>query len=113
MTARFDGRIGAFAYLLFILMYFPCVAATGAMWREVGPRWASLGVAWSTGLGYGAAVLFYQIATLNRHPLQSLLWILGILGVFAATVYAMHRAGSKPPSPPSARHRFALGAHPS
>ncbi|HPE61414.1 MAG TPA: Fe(2+) transporter permease subunit FeoB [Thiolinea sp.] len=111
MTAHFDGRIGAFAYLLFILMYFPCVAATGAMWREVGPRWASLGVVWSTGLGYGAAVLFYQLATLNRHPLQSLLWVVLILGVFGGVVYALHRAGSKPP--PSARGRFTLKVHPS
>jgi hypothetical protein len=24
MVSRFDGKIGAFAYLLFILLYFPC-----------------------------------------------------------------------------------------
>ncbi len=29
MNQHFDGKVGAFAYLLFILMYFPCVAATG------------------------------------------------------------------------------------
>jgi Fe2+ transport system protein B len=33
MVSRFDGKIGAFAYLLFILLYFPCVAAFGAMMR--------------------------------------------------------------------------------
>jgi ferrous iron transport protein B len=95
MQQRFDGKIGAFAYLLFILMYFPCVAATGAMYRETGARWAALGVAWSTGLGYGAAVVFYQLATLVQHPLQSLLWTGAILGAFALTVYAFYRAGRK------------------
>lgn len=95
MNRYFDGKIGAFAYLLFILMYFPCVAATGAMYREVGARWALLGITWSTGLGYGAATVFYQGATFNQHPLQSLLWVIGVLGTFAAAVYAFYRVGSK------------------
>ncbi len=93
MNQYFDGKIGAFAYLLFILMYFPCVAATGAMYREVGARWATLGVAWSTGLGYGAATLFYQLATIGQHPVQSLLWVVIILGCFTASIYAFYLAG--------------------
>ncbi len=95
MNQYFDGKIGAFAYLLFILMYFPCVAATGAMYREVGARWASLGVAWSTGLGYGAAILFYQLATFTRHPLESVLWAIIVVGSFMAAVYAFYLAGGK------------------
>lgn len=101
MNQYFDGKIGAFAYLLFILMYFPCVAATGAMYREVGTRWAALGVAWSTGLGYGAAVLFYQLATFSRHPTQSMIWTVLILGLFALAVYAFYLAGRKDKHPPS------------
>jgi ferrous iron transport protein B len=65
------------------------------MQREVGARWAMLGVAWSTGLGYGAAVLFYQLATFSRHPGTSLLWAGIILAVFAAAVYGFHIAGRK------------------
>ena len=95
MQQRFDGKIGAFAYLLFILMYFPCVASTGAMYREVGSRWAMLGVAWSTGLGYGAAVSFYQLATLTQHPLPSLLWIASIGCAFTAAIYAFYLTGRK------------------
>ena len=37
MASRFDGQIGAFAYLLAVLLYMPCVAATAAIWRETGP----------------------------------------------------------------------------
>ena len=89
MVSRFDGKIGAFAYLLFILLYFPCVAATGAMVREVGARWATLGVLWSTGLAYTAAVVFYQIATFTAHPIQSTLWVSGLLAllVFVVTLF--------------------------
>jgi Fe2+ transport system protein B len=35
MAERFDGQAGAFAYLLFVLLYFPCVATIGAIVREV------------------------------------------------------------------------------
>lgn len=95
MNQYFDGKIGAFAYLLFILMYFPCVASTGAMYREVGSGWALLGVAWSTGLGFGAATLFYQLATISHHPLQSLWWSALILLAFSLAVYGFYRAGQK------------------
>jgi len=45
MAARFDGKVGAFSYLLFVLLYFPCVAAMGAVYRETNwdgwPLWVS------------------------------------------------------------------------
>ncbi len=93
MKKRFDGKIGAFAYMLFILLYFPCVAATGAMYRETGKNWAILGVFWSTGLAYGSAVIFYQLATFNQHPLQSILWTISLLTSFALAVWLMFKTG--------------------
>jgi len=95
MHKRFDGKIGAFAYLLFILLYFPCVAATGAMLRETGAGWTILGVSWSTGLAYSTSVIFYQLATFARHPLQSSLWTMGLLAVLFATIYAFKIAGNR------------------
>ncbi len=95
MHKRFDGKIGAFAYLLFILLYFPCVAATGAMVRETGAGWATLGVLWSTGLAYATAVSFYQAATFSLHPLASIMWIVGMLSALAMTIYIFGRVGNK------------------
>ena len=95
MHKRFDGKIGAFAYLLFILLYFPCVAATGAMLRETGAGWTILGVSWSTGLAYATAVIFYQLATFSRHPLPSLLWTIGLLTLLFAAIYGFKLAGNK------------------
>ena len=89
MANRFDGQVGAFAYLLFILMYFPCVAATAAVYRETNGRWTWFVVAWTTGLGYLTATMFYQAATFARHPSTSGAWILGLLAFFAAVVAAM------------------------
>jgi ferrous iron transport protein B len=68
MASLFDGRIGAFAYLLAVLLYMPCVAAMGAIMRETGWRWGGFAAFWTTGLGYGAAVLAYQIGTFAEHP---------------------------------------------
>ena len=79
MASLFDGRIGAFAYLLMILLYMPCVAAVGAIWRETGWRWALFASGWTMGMAYGSAVLFYQIATFSRHPALSSWWIGGII----------------------------------
>ena len=48
--ARFDGQVGAFAYLLFVLLYFPCVATIGVIRRETGTAWAAFVAAWTTGV---------------------------------------------------------------
>ncbi len=96
MHKRFDGKIGAFAYLLFILLYFPCVAATGAMFRETGAKWTMLGVSWSTGLAYASAVIFYQMATIAKHPLQSVLWVAGLLFILSSTIYIFKQVGNRP-----------------
>ena len=79
MASRFDGQIGAFAYLLFILLYFPCVATIGAISREAGFGWAMFVGAWTTGVAYTVSTVFYQGATWAQHPLSSAAWILGLL----------------------------------
>ena len=94
MNKRFDGKIGAFAYLLFILLYFPCVAATGAIYRETGTGWAIMGVTWSTGLAYASAVIFYQAATFMAHPLQSTMLIGLLLLILAVTIYIFKLVGN-------------------
>lgn len=91
MASRFDGRAGAFAYLLFILLYMPCTSATATVYQESGPRWTLFVALWSTGLAYGVATLFYQAATLTRHPLSSLVWIGALLAGFGLVLYTMRR----------------------
>ncbi len=85
MTSRFDGQAGAFAYLLFILLYFPCVATIGAIVRETGGGWAAFVASWTTFVAYTTSTLFYQTATYSQHPTTSAAWILG-LGIALGTV---------------------------
>lgn len=93
MAERFDGSAGAFAYLLFILLYFPCTAATAAVYQESGTRWMLFVVAWTTGLGYGLATLWYQAANFEPAPMTATAWIAGTLMAFFIALAAMRRYG--------------------
>ena len=95
MYQCFDGQLGAMAYLLFVLLYFPCVSATAAMLRESSRRWTIFSVIWTTGLAYAVAVVFYQAATFMRHPAASTLWILSLVFIFIATLIYMRNFSGK------------------
>jgi ferrous iron transport protein B len=99
MASRFDGAAGAFAYLLFILMYFPCTAATAAVYQESGTRWMLFVVGWTTGLGYGLATIWYQAANWTRDPVVASAWIAGMSAAFLGCFLAMRHQGRKAQEP--------------
>ncbi len=102
MVERFDGQVGAFAYLLFVLLYFPCVATIGAIKRETGAPWATFVAAWTTGIAYLSATGFYQVATFSQHPLFSSLWLGGSALFSIIVVLGLRRWGEQEPAPPNA-----------
>jgi ferrous iron transport protein B len=71
---NFHGQIGAYAYLLFVLLYFPCIATTSTAYKESSLGWAAFMLIWSTGIAYLTATLFYQLATFNQHPGETVAW---------------------------------------
>ncbi|MBV52901.1 MAG: ferrous iron transporter B [Coxiellaceae bacterium] len=89
MHQHFDGAVGVLAYLLFVLLYFPCVSTMAAMRREVGMRWAVFSVVWSTGFAYVCAVLCYQLGTLYEHPTNSLRWLVFSLSLLALILFIL------------------------
>lgn len=97
MVARFGNSAAAFAYLLFILMYFPCTATTAAIYRETGLKWAVFVVSWTTGLAYLSAVIFYQLSQFIVHPVQSLIWVSSLLGMFSVVLIVLYMMGRKNP----------------
>jgi ferrous iron transport protein B len=54
--------ISAFAYLLFVLVYFPCLAVVGVAKQEMGGFYAAVMVCYCTFLAWAIATLFYQVA---------------------------------------------------
>lgn len=59
-----------FSYLLFILLYVPCLAATGLVFREVGRFYGVLFVVYLTALGWSVAAVYHALMVA-----QSLLWL--------------------------------------
>lgn len=95
MIKRFDGQAGAFAYLLFILLYAPCVATIGAIRREAGRSWAVFVTAWTTTIAYITASSYYQISTYAQHPTFSAFWLGGVVIVMATLIYGLRQWAHK------------------
>ncbi len=89
MAERFDGTAGAFAYLLFILLYAPCVAAIGAIYRETSAGWALFTTLWTTGLGYVMATLVYQSANFARDPATATAWMGLMVALLVITIVGL------------------------
>jgi ferrous iron transport protein B len=89
MYQRFAGTAGAFAYLLFVLLYFPCVSTMAAMRREVSTAWATFSMFWSTGLAYALAVIAFQLFTCAAHPFISAVWSSSMVLALAVAVVVM------------------------
>ena len=93
MQAAFAGKIGAFSYLLFILLYTPCAAAMGAIKNEVGTRWAVFAALWSFSLAYLAATASFQIALLASEPIHASMTLAIIVLVFLSIYVGLKRFG--------------------
>ena len=93
MVTLFGSRSAAFSYLLFVLLYFPCSAAIAAVYRETGPGWTLFAGAWTTGLAYLAASVFYQAVNFAARP-QYALTVIGVgLAALVLSVVLMYLAG--------------------
>ncbi len=95
MASLFVSPFAAFCYLVFILLYAPCVAVLGAVNKEAGWRWTLLVFSWSTGLAYIAATVTYQIGTFGTNPLFSTIWIGAMLLVLLIFISSLKRLSSK------------------
>jgi len=51
----------AFAFMVFSLLYVPCVATVGIIRGEAGAKWAWFSIAYTCGIAWIAATLIYQI----------------------------------------------------
>ena len=95
MTSKFGTGISAFAYLLFVLLYVPCISVIGAIVRESTRGWAVLSIVWSTTIAYVSAVIVYHIANIFSSPIESLSYILIALAALFTVIYIMRRLSTK------------------
>ncbi|MEF1310973.1 Fe(2+) transporter permease subunit FeoB [Vibrio mytili] len=92
---KFVSGHAAFAYLIFILLYTPCVAAMGAYVREFGQRFAALIATWTMGLAYLSAAFYNQMMHVVETPITSGAWMAAIVTIFIATYRIFKRVGQK------------------
>lgn len=55
--------LSAFAFLMFVLLYVPCIATIGAQIAEFGWRWAALSVAITLVVPWALATVVYQVGS--------------------------------------------------
>ena len=57
--------LAAYAYLIFILLYFPCIATIAAIKNETGSwRWALFAAIYTTAVAWLVSMAVYQIGRL-------------------------------------------------
>lgn len=54
----------AYAFMIFILLYVPCVATVSAVFKEAGGKWAAFSVIFNTSVAWLVDFLIYQIGML-------------------------------------------------
>lgn len=64
MSATALTPVGAYAFLIFTLLYFPCVATIATIRREINWKWSTFTVVNSLLLAYLAALIVNQLGTL-------------------------------------------------
>ncbi len=75
LRRHFPSRSAAYAYLLFVLLYSPCVATIAAIRREAGMGWMFFSIVYQTVLAWTVSVLFYQTIRLKENPAEALFWL--------------------------------------
>jgi ferrous iron transport protein B len=95
MAAQFGTQFAAFCYLVFVLLYAPCVAVLGAIAKESGVRWMLLTFGWTTGLAYVTSSCLYQLGTIAEHLVSSLIWLTGSAVVSVIAVRLLRIIGRK------------------
>ncbi len=95
MSQKFGSAAAAYSYLIFVLLYVPCITAMGAIAREASRGWMGFSVLWGLNIAYSLATLFYQSVTFNQHPFYSLTCILAVLLFNVVVIGALRRARSR------------------
>ena len=90
MQSAFNGQLGAFSYLLFILLYTPCAAAMGAIKNETNGRWAFFAATWSFTLAYFAATLTYQLGSFANNTANNTTDTLVTLSVVFVCLFVLY-----------------------
>ncbi|MDD6022454.1 MAG: ferrous iron transport protein B [Oscillospiraceae bacterium] len=92
---EFDSmsRLSAYSFLMFNLLCAPCVAAMGAIRREMNSaKWTAFALGYQTAFAYGVSLCIYQLGSALRGE-ASVFGILCAFAVIAVISYMLIRDG--------------------
>lgn len=68
LAGTFATPVAAYAFLVFVLLYVPCVAAVSTIYREMNSlKWTIASILWQLGAAYLGALVIYQVGSLLIH----------------------------------------------
>ena len=111
MSAKFGSGFAAYSYLIFVLLYVPCVSVMGAIAREAGKKWMMFSFFWGLNIAYTTATLFYQTVTFAEHPAFSATCLISVLALNGFILLALRKAGSRVQSIPVMLREEKGGCH--
>lgn len=95
MDQKFGSAAAAYNYLIFVLLYVPCISVMGAIARESSRGWMGFSILWGLNIAYSLATLFYQVASYSQHPTYSLVCILAVILFNIVVIGLLRRARSR------------------
>lgn len=95
MSSKFGSAAAAYSYLIFVLLYIPCISVMGAIARESSRGWMGFSVLWGLNIAYSLSTLFYQVSSFQQHPRYSLVCILAVVLFNIVVLGMLRRARSR------------------
>ena len=98
LSGDFGSSVAALSFLIFNLLCAPCVAAIGAIRREMNSAsWTAFAIGYQCLFAYCASLVVYQLGTLlgGGFTAAQIPGLVGAVGVLALTVYLLVRSPSR------------------
>ncbi len=95
MSEKFGSAAAAYSYLIFVLLYVPCISVMGAISRESSRGWMGFSILWGLNIAYSLSTLFYQVASFHQHPQYSMICTLAVVVFNVLVIGSLRRARSR------------------
>ena len=66
LRKHFNGKAGAYSYILFVLLYTPCFAAISAISKELSVKWVAFISVYTLIVAWLVSTLFYQFCMMFK-----------------------------------------------
>lgn len=95
INENFDDKLTVLSYLIFILLYLPCVSVFGVIANEIGKKWAVISSLWSSLSAYAVAIIFYQTANLALYATANYKFLALGTFIFCASAFSLKLLSSR------------------